>query len=136
MTLKEYCKEKKISARSIAENCHIPYSTVNDLLNGKTELGRASFGVISEIADFLDFGLDEFRMMFEMKGFQPDRSVPGVIIRNKRYFLLWDGKRIDLCKVTRLNKSNIEDIAEWTARDLMIQKALEEQDDLLSDARG
>ena len=136
MTLKEYCKDHKITARHISEDCGIPYSTVNDLMNGKTELRRTSFGVISDIADFLGLDLDEFRSMFEERHQNLGEAELDLIVRNKRYLLLWEGKRVDLCKASLLNKAYIADIAGWTLSDLKEQEELEKQDALLSDARG
>ena len=124
MTLKEYCKENHISARSISQACNIPYSTVNDLLNAKTELERTSFGVVCKMADHLNLTLDVFRAMFEENAVQYS---PQIIVRNKRYQLLMDGKRVDLCKVSALNTKNIEDIAAWTLRDLQVRQQVEKQ---------
>lgn len=132
MTLKEYCKENHISARSISQACDIPYSTVNDLLNAKTELERTSFGVVCRMADHLALGLDTFRMMFEENSCQ---DFPQIIVRNKRYQLLTDGNRVDLCKVSELNTRNIGDIAAWTLRDMQTRQEMEKQNDLLFNAR-
>ncbi len=132
MTLKEYCKENHISARSISQSCDIPYSTVNDLMNAKTELERTSFGVVCRMADYLALGLDTFRMMFEENVCQDS---PQIIVRNKRYQLLADGNRVDLCKVSELNKKYIDDIAAWTLRDMKVRKEMEKQNDLLLNAR-
>ena len=132
MTLKEYCKEKNISARSVSQACDIPYSTVNDLLNAKTELERTSFGVVCRMADYLALGLDAFRMMFEENICQDS---PQIIVRNKRYQLLADGNRVDLCKVSELNRRNIDDIAAWTLRDMRTRQEMEKQNDLLLNAR-
>ena len=116
MTLKEYCKEHCISAKSIADTCAIPYSTVNDLLNGKTELERTSFGVICRIADWLGLGLDDFRGMFAAKGGEAGSSEPQIIVRNKRYQLIADGERVDLCKVSSLNERSEEHTSELQSR--------------------
>ncbi len=136
MTLKDYCKEKKISARNISLTSRIPYSTVNDLLNGKTELARTSFGIVCKIADCLNLGLDDLRKLFDDKPSQYDNNDhPRIFIRNKRYYLEWNSKRIDLCKVNALNGRNIEDIAAWTLRDLKARQELEKQNDILFNAR-
>ena len=54
---------------------------------------------------------------------------------DKRYYLEWNSKRIDLCKVNALNERNIEDIAAWTLRDLKARQELEKQNDILFNAR-
>ena len=136
MTLKEYCKEHRISAKSIADTCAIPYSTVNDLLNGKTELERTSFGVICRIADCLELGLDDFRGMFAAKSGEAGSSEPQIIVRNKRYQLIADGERMDLCKVSSLNEKYIDSIAEWTLRDLRIRKEVKKANDRLMASLG
>ena len=135
MTLKEYCKELGKTAKEIARNCHIPYSTINDLMNAKTDVERTSFGTVCKVADYLGLGLDEFRRMFDETIRGESFLVSQIIVRNKRYFLFHQGKRVDLCKVSALNERNIGDIAAWTLRDLTTQEQLEEQNDLLLDAR-
>ena len=135
MTLKEYCRERGKTAKDIARSCRIPYSTINDLINAKTELDRTSFGTVCKVADFLGLGLDEFRALFDETVRSQSLSDPQIVVRNKRYFLFFKGQRVDLCKVSALNEKNIEDIAAWTMRDLMTQEQLEAQNDLLSDAR-
>ena len=134
MNLKNYCREHHISAKSIADACGIPYSTVNDILNAKTELERASFGVICKIADMLELGLDEFRTMFEDNKYQEKTIDCQIIVRNKRYQLVADGEKVDLCKVSELNTKNIETIASWVLRDLRTKKEISRQNDLLFDA--
>ena len=128
MTLKEYCSKNSISAYSISKACSIPYSTVSDLLNGKTELSRVAFGTVCKIADFLQISLDELRKMcIKEQRLQMTPSY-SIIIRNKRFYLQVDDSRLYLCRVSKLNSLDIDDIARWRAQEYFLEKKMKEVD--------
>ncbi|MBQ1809591.1 MAG: helix-turn-helix transcriptional regulator [Erysipelotrichaceae bacterium] len=136
MNLKEYCKTNRISVKKMSLSCGIAYSTLNDLINGKTDPDRASFGMIRKIAAYLGLDMNAFCELFPgdsaLAGNQP---ASGIMIRNKSYYLLWRADRIYLCKVTALNDLFIHDIASWKYNELETKRKLEEANDLLLNAR-
>lgn len=139
MLLKDYCKLKKKSIRQIALNTEIPYSTLNDLINQKTDYKRASFGMICAIADELEISIDELRhMLFSEKQTNTESdSRYTIIVRNKRYYIDIEGYgREYLCKVNPVTTFSIEDIAFWKYRDYMTQKKMEELDAIYFNAQG
>ena len=79
--------------------------------------------------------LDQFRSLFEEVPDKLKEDAPEIIARNKQYWLIWNDKKVRLCRVTSLNERNIEDIAAWTLRDLKLRNEMEKQNDLLFDAR-
>ena len=54
MTFKELLNKKKISGYSLSKNTGIPYTTINDLINGKTIIQNISLKNALLIADFLN----------------------------------------------------------------------------------
>ncbi|MBO4390195.1 MAG: helix-turn-helix transcriptional regulator [Lachnospiraceae bacterium] len=138
MLLKEYCKIKKKSIRQIALNTGIPYSTLNDLINQKTDYNRASFGMICAIADELEISIDELRKMLSEESHTDTEKNPrySIIVRNKRYYIDIEGSgREYLCKVNPVTTFSIEDIAFWKYRDHMTQKKMEELDAIYFNAQ-
>ena len=137
MQLKEYCKLKNKSLRQIAMNANIPYSTLNDLVNQKTDIKRVSFGMICDLADELELPIDDLRKMLsaDSRNYTCDNEAYSIVVRNKRYYIDIAGVgREYLCKVNSITSSCIDDIALWSYRDRMVQKKMEEVDDLCFDA--
>ena len=138
MLLKDYCKTKKKSIRQIALNTNIPYSTLNDLINQKTDFNRVSFGMICAIADELELSIDDLRQMLSAdKPVHADNDKPySVIVRNKCYYIEIDGRdRMYLCKVNPVTTFSIDDIASWKYREFATQKEMEEIDALYCNAQ-
>lgn len=128
MTLKEYCAANHISVRQLSQQCAIPYSTLSDLVNGKTDSDRVAFGVVCALADALRLSLDEMREMLAAPSVeQSDAALPyRVVVRNKRYYVEIDGVgREYLCKVTPLTKTCIWELASWRYDDYKKLKELE-----------
>lgn len=114
MTLKEYCTANHISVRKLSQQCAVPYSTLSDLVNGKTDSARVSFGVVCALADALCISLDEMRRMLAApSGKQTAAVLPyRVVVRNKRYYVEIDGVgREYLCKVTPLATRYAQEMA-------------------------
>lgn len=76
MTLYELLEEKKVTKAQLSRMSGLPYSTICDLVNGKTELSKSSVEVALKIAKSLGMTLDglihetatsakETRMSFE-----------------------------------------------------------------------
>ena len=42
MDLKKLLKEKNLTSRQLSDLCQIPYSTVNDIINGKRNLAKCT----------------------------------------------------------------------------------------------
>lgn len=59
MTFKELLKAKGITSYALAKNTGIPYTTINDLVNGKTIIQNTSLKHALLIADCLDIDVRE-----------------------------------------------------------------------------
>lgn len=103
--LKDYLKTHHITVKSLSVETDIPYSTLNDIVNGKTEIDRVSFGTVRKISGALAITIDELADM--CAGPYPVSSEYKVIIRNKKYYLRYNNEEIFLFKVNRINSDYI-----------------------------
>lgn len=58
MIINDLLYEKKISKYQLARESHVPYSTVNELCNGKTRLEKCSAGTVYKISKTLDVSME------------------------------------------------------------------------------
>jgi plasmid maintenance system antidote protein VapI len=59
MIIKRYLEEKEISVYRVAQNAHVAYPTVFNIVNGKVDLMNCSLGVVKKVADALNLSVDE-----------------------------------------------------------------------------
>jgi len=119
--LKEYLKQHNISIYSLAKDCEVAYSTLNDLANGKVDVMNCRLGMVKKLSDALDLSIDEF-CDISSPDYDPkekDGDIDYRIrVRNKRFVadFKYDNKEynVDLGPVNDNTKYYIDDIAEWT----------------------
>ena len=139
--LKDYLKKNKISTYRLAKATDIPYSTLNDLVNRKTDIDSFRVGAAKKLADFLDMSLDEFYDLCDgdTKMTVQDGDVVGTIgVKGRRYYVEYeiDGEHHhdDICKVCDSNSIFVETMAKWSIRDTVEDKEFEKQYELHSHA--
>ena len=59
MTLKDILSEKKISLYQFSKETGIPYSTLSDIVNGKTNIDTCTISTMKKIADGLVMSVDD-----------------------------------------------------------------------------
>lgn len=59
MTFRELLQERNISGYQLSKKTNIPYMTISDLINGKTNLLNISLKNAIEIADYLNISIKE-----------------------------------------------------------------------------
>lgn len=59
MTIQDALHEKKISVYRLAKISELPYATVNDICNGKAQLGKCSAETIYRLAHALDISMED-----------------------------------------------------------------------------
>lgn len=113
--IREYLDNKKITIKTLSLNTGIPYSTLNDIINGKTGIEMIRFGYAKRIAKELDISLDELSEFFADDETQKIKGEGEIIVKNKCYYLCseFSPNPVYLCKVNRLNKKYISEIASW-----------------------
>ena len=72
MNIKLYLKEKDISIREMSTVTSIPYSTLNDIVNGKVNLEECQYKTLKKIAVFLKVNIDD--LVYEKEDFQTFRN--------------------------------------------------------------
>ena len=113
-TIKEYLKEYGIRITALSRQTGIPYSTLNDLVNGKTELERMQYGKVKAICGVLGLTVEQMEELCQT----PIRieSEAEIITKNKSYYLSYvcEGtiKEEKLCKVNPTNRYFVKTMAE------------------------
>ena len=134
--LNEYLKENKISIYSLAKKSGVPYSSVNDLANGRVDVQNCKAGMLRSLAVALDLGMDllyelckapEIRLTVRSGDSEMEAALE---IRGKAYYtaFLYNNEPVLLriCPVNELNRQFIEDFAVWHTEAWLEQKRLEE----------
>lgn len=67
MIFKELLKEKNITPYQLAKQTGIPYTTINDVINGKTLICNMRFKHVTQIMDVLDVDIDVIRSITEIE---------------------------------------------------------------------
>lgn len=115
MELKNFLKKEGISVKSLSNKTKIPYSTLNDLINGKTNIDNMRFGFVRKIAAALSLDINNICEMCQNE--LPVLQDGVIFVKNKMYYLRYysadDEKETALCKVTKDSSRFIKDIAEW-----------------------
>ena len=125
-TIKYYLKQNKIKISDIARKYNLPYTTVSEIINGKTDIDRVQIGTGLEIANACNLSFEEF-----YKSCKSSNAVPciknGIIVRkNKAYYLQYtfpdEEGEIYLCKINEINSHFIKDMAEWSINAILLEK--------------
>ena len=122
MIFKEYLKENKIKISDISRKSGIPYTTINEIANGKVDIDKVSIGTGIKLADVCGI---EFSQLYDMCKINTDIPViknGQIIVKNKSYYLkynvLGEKGQLYLCKVNSINSRFVKDMAEWSINDL------------------
>lgn len=67
MTIQDALKQKNMSVYRLAQLSEIPYATVNDIYNGKTQLKKCSAETVYRLAHALDISMDEILAPYFLK---------------------------------------------------------------------
>ena len=122
MNIKEYLKNNKISVRKISESTGIPYSTLNDILNAKTDIDNATLKTVLKIAEHLNINVEELRQM--CKDMIPAVDGGKIVIVNKKYYVQHSDGEIEY--ITKANPLNLKHL-KFFAECLIKEKQREEQ---------
>lgn len=113
MNIKTYIKENKIKISQISLSSKIPYSTVNDIINGRTDIDNASVKVLIKLATTLNMSLDEFYRLAKEQSPTPElEDGYSLHVKNGKYYIEKDNNKTLLCDNTPVNAHFIKDIAQ------------------------
>lgn len=126
--LKDYFESLGRSVYSIAKSSKVPYSTLNDLVNGKVRISECKAGMLRRLSITLGVSMDELYSIAEgnaesdMNTVMTSYDIPVHIgIRHKSYLIDFDYEgecvTMELCKVSEASTFYISDIAKWRAEE-------------------
>ena len=109
---------------SVAEKSGVPYSTLNDLANGRVDVDNCKVSLLHLIAATLEMSMDElYELCRENRQYILERYgiVVNVIVKDKDYYADFDyqGEHVCawICPVNEDTTRFIKDLAEWSVDD-------------------
>ena len=124
--LKDYLTEHKKSIYRIAKECDVPYSTLNDFVNGKVRPSECKAGMIRDVAVALGMSMDRLYDIAESDTrpmlVKTSAGIPvSISIRSKAYQIdfMYGGKPVslELCKVCDGSRYHIDELARSRAEE-------------------
>jgi len=131
--LSEYLKKEKISIYSLSKETKIPYSTLNDLCNGKVEIDNCKVSLLIKLSETLGIDIKELYKICKNDNkikVKQYNATGKIVVKNKKYYLeyLNDDKVVDeyLFKVNNTNRKYVKEAAEWVFEDILVDKEMED----------
>ncbi len=106
--IKDELKKRHITLRQIQRSSNIPYTTLNDIVNGRTNIDTIGVRVLVAFSHVLGTSLDETYRLFKENQLSEDCAIE---IKGKTYYLKYRGKTYKLCAVNEENTFYIREIA-------------------------
>lgn len=122
-TLKDHILEKKGSIKRCSIETQIPYSTLNDLCNGKTDIRRMQLGTVLRLAEAIALSLDDLVGICEQN--KSDAFPDNIFVKNKGYYLHHESRDYYVCKVNALNTEYLPIFVKWIYEDIAENKESE-----------
>ena len=118
--LKDYLNKNHMSVYSVSKAAGIPYSTMNDLVNGKVEISNCKVNLLKRLSDYLGRTMDELYSICsgESRLLKNSYGCDYMInVKNKSYYVEFQYNsepiEIELCKVNKDTTYYIDEIAKW-----------------------
>ncbi len=124
--LKEYLTDRGKSVYKIAKECDVPYSTLNDFVNGKVRASECRAGMIRDIAVALGISMDRLYEMSESDTRPVSVKTSGgisvtVSVSGKSYQIEFRYRgspvRIGLCRISGASRKNVAALAKKRAEE-------------------
>ena len=138
--LKAELKKKNLSIYELSKRTEIPYSTVNDIVNGKIKINNIKLGNAVKIANCLNISMEDmyiYNYEFEVQYSDQFHNVHigTCFAKDGKYFLRCKlhEKEIEQ-EIGLVNDSVtpfIEDFALWTLKDIVTRDLLERWEELI-----
>jgi len=131
--LKDILHEKNITTYKLAKDISEPYSTINDIANGKVDISDCKVKILKKLSDYLGFTMEEAYMKCSttMEIYSKEYDTCGqVVVKLKKYHLnfLYSDKLqdIELCKVTEGSTMFVKEAALYEMERFIREAKMEE----------
>ena len=126
MDLKTYMKENGMSVAKLSRTTYIPYTTLGDLVAGRTDVDDVGAGVVHGLAKALGVTMDGlYEMAKELPPLPKLKKGWRLRLRDNRYYIAHDGGEEFLCALDHANGPFIKDIAEGHIRNYESERRAE-----------
>ena len=131
MPIKTYLKQNRLKISDISKQSGVPYTTVNEIANGKIDIDKVQIGTGLKIAAACGMDFLSFYRMCRKSDPLPDISGGVILKKNKSYYLHCTlpgmESEVYLCKVNPVNTRFVQDMAEWTIQSMIAEKERKDQ---------
>ncbi len=131
--LKDFLAKNNISIYKLAKDIGEPYSTINDIVNGKVDIGDCKAKILKKLSDYLVQPMEEIyqQCCISIEVFSKEFNITGyVTVKHKKYYLdfHYNNKHYEelICKVTESSSIYIEEAALYEMEKMIKQIMMEE----------
>ena len=121
--MKTYLKQNNIRISDISRQTGVPYTTVNEIINGKIDIDKVRIKTGLMIADACNMDFMTFYNTCKRSNSLPSIPNGRIIKKNKAYYLKCTlpgfDSEIYLCRINPVNTHFVKDMAEWTINSLI-----------------
>ena len=131
--LKEILQERSITTYKLAKDIGEPYSTINDIVNGKVNISDCKSRILKEISEYLGQTMEETyqQCSTEIKIYSGEYGISGTVaVKLKRYHLHFKyGEKeynVEISKVTEGSTMFVKEAALYEMERIIKSEKLEE----------
>ena len=125
MNLDEHLKANGISVADVSERTGLPYSTIGDVVKGRTSIENASVRVLARLSDALGMSMEEaYGLAKESAPLPGLEGGYSLSLKNGRYYISYQGKASYLCRRTNETAFYIKEIAETFVKNRQIKERM------------
>ena len=125
-SLKDYLSANELSIYALSKQSGVPYSTLNDLANGKVTADNCKVRAIRRLAEALGLTMEEVCAMCEGETrcvLTESGVAADITVRGKSFYVTFthEGRRVEerLCRVDRNSRQYVEEMAAWRIEEYM-----------------
>lgn len=130
--LKDVLLEKNITTYRMAKDINEPYSTVNDIVNGKIDIEDCKVKVFKKISEYLNQPMEiTYEQCSLRRGvYSKAYDIGGIIsVKHKKYYLEFTFNdelyELEICKVTEISSMFILEVALYEMEKVISHRKME-----------
>ncbi len=112
MKIEEYLKSRQLNILRVSELSGIPYTTLGDIVRGRTDVDNVSVKVLVKLSEVLGMSMEDVYGLLKDAAPTPELDEGySLLVKNGKYYITKDGRQSYLCDNTREYAYYIRDIA-------------------------